>query len=295
MNILIIERSLQHSNFYNFRVNDVSQEDASSSELNSSTLDSKKSTNNNAVEKNSTPSNIKSNSCKTCNLSFSNEIDLSAHETINDCSAEKIPVKIKSKKRKSFFDNDETNNIKKQRITFKDDPYICHICTFRVKDQIELDNHYTSNHNNNDCDFFSNARIVLSENPVRNTYQRFRYCYNCLLCKKKFSNFVYLKSHTMRCHQMPSTIKKYTCMECHFKTYYEHGYKEHMWSHANDSRVPCNICYKVLKRSYLSNHMKIHGDKKNEMCFICSRKFVSKKYLNTHMLSHSRDEKSSEQ
>ncbi|XP_014326083.1 zinc finger protein 37-like isoform X1 [Xiphophorus maculatus] len=56
--------------------------------------------------------------------------------------------------------------------------------------------------------------------------------------------------------------------------------------HTNENLCSCNVCDKVLARSYLSEHMRIHTGEKLFLCTVCGKSFRQQNHLTVHMRTH---------
>lgn len=273
-----------------FRENDVNEGEVSST-LHRSTSDSMISTKKMSIidcKKDSyIPKQLTLSRCNICNSTFLDETGLLTHQKVGNCND-----KSRGKKRKSTVNifPEETFSQKRRLLTLTD-PFICHICDVELKSQQNLDNHVMI-HINDGFELFPRNKFIgckkILDNHTNWVNEFEQFYYNCSLCKKKFDNFIYLQSHMMKSHPMAQFNKKYTCSECNYQTYYYDGYKEHMWSHANDTRNPCDICGQVINRNYMKKHKIIHSNIKSEICEICGKSFALKIYLSRHMKIHSR-------
>ncbi|XP_008417032.1 zinc finger protein OZF-like isoform X2 [Poecilia reticulata] len=54
----------------------------------------------------------------------------------------------------------------------------------------------------------------------------------------------------------------------------------------NENLCSCNVCDKVLARSYLSEHMRIHTGEKLFLCTVCGKSFRQQNHLTVHMRTH---------
>ncbi|XP_054904775.1 zinc finger protein 567-like [Poeciliopsis prolifica] len=62
--------------------------------------------------------------------------------------------------------------------------------------------------------------------------------------------------------------------------------KEQKNKHTNENLCSCNVCDKVLARSYLSEHMRIHTGEKLFLCTVCGKSFRQQNHLTVHMRTH---------
>lgn len=47
----------------------------------------------------------------------------------------------------------------------------------------------------------------------------------------------------------------------------------------------CNICGKLILRTSMTNHLRIHKEQKDYTCHVCHKSFVQKATLQNHILS----------
>lgn len=103
--------------------------------------------------------------------------------------------------------------------------------------------------------------------------------HTCCICKKRISNFQYLKLHIKSIH-LKST--KFSCDLCP-KIFYSKSYiQRHMIADHSKKRFWCNICdYKTAIRSAFLSHRKTHS--KESECPICKKRVAK---LKLHVKTH---------
>jgi KRAB domain-containing zinc finger protein len=106
----------------------------------------------------------------------------------------------------------------------------------------------------------------------------------CLICYQRFYKNSTLNLHIKKKHPDGWNHK----FECDFDgKFFKRKYhlQAHMSKHL--PLVECKICNKMLKTSYLKEHLNIyHRTEKKFQCKICSKKFKSKKLLYYHQKAH---------
>lgn len=55
----------------------------------------------------------------------------------------------------------------------------------------------------------------------------------------------------------------------------------------SEKKLRCSICSKFVFESKMNRHLKLHENRKHNICSICGLGYVSKYDLNRHMTSHS--------
>ncbi|XP_069940011.1 zinc finger protein 585B-like [Cherax quadricarinatus] len=154
-------------------------------------------------------------------------------------------------------------------------PYYCDYCGIGFKQIAHLKAH---------------VRIHTGEEP-----------YRCNLCDAAFK-----QSSRLRCHQRTQHIegkvkkmkiakkcfvRNFYCKICD-KTFLDSCYKkQHMQTHADETRYKCNKCDAIFKtKSSLRKHSKLHVDDNGGICEMCGLQLKSVKALNLHkQTSHNID------
>ncbi|XP_052750032.1 zinc finger protein 37 homolog [Galleria mellonella] len=134
----------------------------------------------------------------------------------------------------------------------------------------------------------------------------------CVYCDKKFSNHVILVQHEKQhlvnggfqctiCNMSYSTstlldmhmkrhlnIKQYICQYCGKEFLRINSMRRHVQVCHAGLRIQCPICKKNLK-GHLSEHMRVHENKRPHECAQCGQRFTQSTQLNVHLRSHTGD------
>ncbi|CAH1642763.1 unnamed protein product [Spodoptera littoralis] len=158
-----------------------------------------------------------------------------------------------------FLDaNDQLEEIKLNKLKYKDFEFQC-----------------------DDCGIGFLTKDVLDEHTIRHT--KLSGPYKCVLCSLHFKSQDVLSQHRL------SHRRKFKCLLC--------SYACKRWAQCLSHRTKCGgimepticgECSKIFNNEHsLKIHMKIHKTEKKYCCAECDKKFMSKHHLIVHVRSHS--------
>ncbi|XP_059050702.1 gastrula zinc finger protein XlCGF57.1-like isoform X2 [Achroia grisella] len=151
---------------------------------------------------------------------------------------------------------------------------MCHICDRRFLSQEILSEHI--------------ATHISNDNFLK-----------CIYCDKKFSNHVILVQHEKQ-HLVDGgfqlsvhvkkhvKVKEYICQYCGKEFLRMNSMRRHVQVCHAGFRIQCPICKKNLK-GHLSEHMRVHENKRPHVCTRCGQRFTQSTQLNVHLRSHTGD------
>ncbi|XP_059173301.1 zinc finger protein 573-like [Physella acuta] len=191
---------------------------------------------------------------------------------------------------------------------------ICHFCNVDFKHSNLLKSHYNTDHYEqmlkcNQCDKRFPAENKLKEHQRHHRFSVRNQCpkcgamvyrlslhmrashpepgteFPCSLCPKKFTNQLVFNSH-MRRHEAVSSGETFSCPKCS-KTFRCRDYlTDHIKIHLDRKLYECHICGKQCTEKYnLQIHMRIHSAQKLFSCEVCGQGFNYKASLQSHLKS----------
>jgi len=109
--------------------------------------------------------------------------------------------------------------------------------------------------------------------------------YKCSFCLRKLRNSYSLEKHVLEFHIGNSNMTnthRFPCPECN--RYFTRNWcvKSHMKAHETSEHITCSTCKET---KYSRKEYEAHTSKQTE-CSICQLKMCNKKYLKTHILTH---------
>lgn len=106
----------------------------------------------------------------------------------------------------------------------------------------------------------------------------------CGMCEERFI-FKNLFNDHIRMHQCGPTPKFFECDVCGRKTTKLKNLIDH-FRYKHTQKITCEICKKMIRRSYMVAHTKRHNNERNYKCMLCDRAFVMAGDLTTHLKLH---------
>ena len=192
--------------------------------------------------------------CTFCNIRFTSESSLKAHQLIH--VVEKT--------------------------------YLCDICSKSFSTKERLNKHELSHsglklHSCPICQAeFERSSNLKKHLQVHSDHKP----HQCGVCQKRFAQLGNLKSHE-RTH---TGERPYQCETCS-KTFTESGsLKRHQRTHSGDKPYECEICHQRF--THLTNarsHQQTHTGVRNFSCQICSKQFARLQHLKRHETTHTED------
>lgn len=165
--------------------------------------------------------------------------------------------------------------------------YTCHICQKAFLMQENLHLHLASHvkaENTYKCIYcdqkFSYKLLLLQHEKIHLVTGRFK-CYLCDLtynCRSRLSH--HIKTHTQ--------IKDYICQYCGKEFLRLNSIKRHVQVCHSGHKVQCPVCKKLLK-GHLTEHMRVHEQKRPHVCGDCGQRFTQSTQLTVHKRSHTGD------
>ncbi|XP_028128809.1 zinc finger protein OZF-like [Diabrotica virgifera virgifera] len=195
----------------------------------------------------------KDHSCGTCQHTFTDEFDLSIHNT-----------------------------------THNQDPewHECVLCKeFQTKDTKMLYEHISKEHVKekmycNECDKTFLSKTWFEDHKIFHVDINKRDTYNCDRCDSEFTSNYSLMEHMQESHT------KYKCNECNVTFAYKQNLDKHnRHLHVPEERICCSVCGKLVTKKNLHNHVIIHKAG-NYVCSVCGKIFVKKEALILHTRVH---------
>lgn len=230
-----------------------------------------------------------SNSCKTCNQTFSDFAELQRHElthaqdktyNCNECDEEFT----------TYFSLLRHSRIHHVNLNGEAGILICKKCGRSFTNEEDLEDHIEDHTDNAkrkkyQCSVcqktFTHKHSLKNHMPLHNGMGK----HKCPECNKLFPCASSLNRH-IKIHD--SSEKQFVCEECDkaFKDAY--GLKKHLRIHSSDRPYVCQECGASFRtQSTLSAHTVVHTKIKPFPCEECGKKFSFRSDLNRHMKLHS--------
>lgn len=144
-------------------------------------------------------------------------------------------------------------------------PVLCDLCPKEFKSTDTLNTHQVNDH---------------GKDPFR-----------CEICKEKevtFTSTSGLRRHMDVFHN--SSNQRWQCSICSAELATKSSLIAHEQAHSEVHNFECEICSFSSKTLHaMKRHMKLHGEKIHK-CELCSKAFTIKRYLNEHMLTHTKEQ-----
>ena len=134
--------------------------------------------------------------------------------------------------------------------------------------------------------------------------------YSCLYCNKHFESLQYLNKHhrhnhppvscdvCSRTYDTPNSLIRHSythlsgnhqCDQCQESFHFKSELESHKNKHSN-RRFQCNKCDRsFIRNSDLNAHLDTHGEKWKCSFKGCTKECADKRYLSTHMKTHSNE------
>ncbi|KAF2353637.1 Zinc finger C2H2-type [Trinorchestia longiramus] len=136
--------------------------------------------------------------------------------------------------------------------------YICSLCSFTCRKQVDLINHVS---------------IHPDEKP-----------FHCNQCDYKGAKYHHLRNHVLT-HSERSLLP---CPQCEYKSYQRGALRVHMRRHSTEKRHGCPHCpYRTHFKGNLKLHLRVHTGEKPYSCPVCEFRCTQSGSLKIHMRGHS--------
>ncbi|CAB3258314.1 unnamed protein product [Arctia plantaginis] len=180
---------------------------------------------------------------------------------------------------------------KRNHYNFKKVPFKCNSCVLGFTRKETFDKHMAKKHDESigphKCDICE-VRFA-SKMSVANHRLRHYSCYRCRLCKYDTTELWSALNHCKMKHKR-DRLDSIHCTQCDTVVKTAEELEEHIQL---EHSLHCNECGVRFKgKNTLRNHMKrgLHSsvvtDKRNYICDVCTRTFVTKSRLESHMAGH---------
>ena len=219
------------------------------------------------------------NQCITCKKVFNTEKEYKQHFSLENCSKDLLCP--------------ECGNIYatalqlKRHISYKHrDQVECDLCQQMVY-KYNLKNHklYHLGVKEYKCDACEKRFVTKAELNTHNKWAHAMKSHmHCSICNTQFRNRSQMKAHAM----IHTGEKPYACDECGDCFRMMSGLKRHMLSHTGEKPFSCFVCGAtyVDKGKCMKHVRKQHPDAKPYPCIMCKERFLTRKQLDDHSVSH---------
>ncbi|XP_028034319.1 zinc finger protein 718-like isoform X1 [Bombyx mandarina] len=239
---------------------------------------------NSSISKKITKSDIVKGILRKDNDRYSDDTEKEDNQVTNGCVQD-----FKDKFEEVKYSENELEKIredKRKHYNFKKIPYKCDSCVLGFMRKENYDLHIVKKHDQTVGEYVCpvcQVRFACEASMNKHKSKHF-VSYRCRLCSFETSELWSAVKHNKRKHKFDSNDKIH-CAECEVVVKTGDELTEHMrLKHV----LFCNECGEKFKGKHtLRTHMRrVHSAKRQHVCGVCSRTFVSKSRLESHLVSH---------
>ena len=172
----------------------------------------------------------------------------------------------------------------------EDRPYQCHLCDYKSRTKIALNEHHMSHTGERPykcscCSFESKTLSHIKKHELKHRGERE---FRCKFCDYRANYRYSVQDHERVMHRNPGAL--FHCTICNFKTIQEKRRLAHIQAHDKNIFQECHVCHKkIYDKIDFNRHVRKHDAKprmKNIPCSLCDLKFYNNEYLRIHMFLH---------
>lgn len=180
-----------------------------------------------------------------------------------------------------------------------DRPFGCHACDKSFLSESNLRRHLFTHLEGQEvsCEscrkVFKNVRSLLKHKNIVHPLPKRKKVLRDFICSHDDCGLIFSSSKKLLWHKETHQRWPKRCEFCHERFIHNSNLIKHIrtkhnpkYKQEDDENKTCPICLKVLLRTSLPQHMRIHSGIKPFKCFMCSKRFSVKCNLEAHMHTH---------